>query len=145
MPPQCLKLCSCWGHPGLPESLPWVADRNLCWSYSRLRCCLLWHPDSVYAEIKKKAKDAVLKLIECERDGEQINRPLVKNVLGIFQEVGMSSMDKYEHDFEDFLLSETAAFYQKKAAVWVQVRTTGHLPLLAIPLALTLLTVFGRL
>ena len=84
-------------------------------------------PDSVYTEIKKKAKDAVLKLIECERDGEQINRPLVKNVLGIFQEVGMSSMEKYETDFEDFLLAETAAFYQRKATVWVQVRSPQEL------------------
>ena len=78
----------------------------------------------MYAEIKKKAKDAVLKLIECERDGEQINRSLVKNVLGIFQEVGVNSMEKYDTDFEDFLLAETGAFYQRKAAIWVQVRTS---------------------
>jgi cullin 1 len=41
----------------------------------------------VYQEIKKKAKDAVLKLIEREREGELIDRALVKNILGIFIEV----------------------------------------------------------
>jgi hypothetical protein len=43
--------------------------------------------DNVYQEIKKKGKDAVLKLIEREREGELIDRALVKNILGIFIEV----------------------------------------------------------
>jgi cullin 1 len=43
--------------------------------------------DSVYVEIKKRAKDAILKLIESEREGEQVDKALLKNVLGIFQEV----------------------------------------------------------
>jgi len=81
---------------------------------------LICFRDCVYNEIKKKAKDAVLKLVECERDGEQIDRTLVMNVLAIFQEVGMGLMERYEVDFEEFLLTETAEFYQRKAAVWVQ-------------------------
>lgn len=39
-------------------------------------------------EVKKKAKDAMLAAIEQERDGDQIDRSLLKNVLGIFIEVG---------------------------------------------------------
>ena len=31
--------------------------------------------------MKKKAKDAILALVEKERDGEQIDRTLLKNVL----------------------------------------------------------------
>ena len=31
-------------------------------------------------------------------------------------------MDCYTEDFEKFLLSETAAFYKKKAAAWIVVR-----------------------
>jgi len=45
-------------------------------------------PDHVYVEVKKRAKDAVLKLIEREREGELIDRALVKNILDIFIEVG---------------------------------------------------------
>ena len=37
--------------------------------------------DEVYVEMKKKAKDAILALVEKERDGEQIDRTLLKNVL----------------------------------------------------------------
>ena len=39
-------------------------------------------------EVKKTAKDAMLAAIEQERDGDQIDRSLLKNVLGIFIEVG---------------------------------------------------------
>ncbi|KAK9839448.1 hypothetical protein WJX81_002626 [Elliptochloris bilobata] len=76
--------------------------------------------DEVYVEMKKKAKDAILALVEMERDGEQIDRTLLKNVLGIFIEVGMGSMDTYDADFEAYLLAESAAYYQRKAAAWIQ-------------------------
>lgn len=52
--------------------------------------------DHVYVEVKKRAKDAVLKLIEREREGELIDRALVKNILDIFIEVGMGGMECYE-------------------------------------------------
>ncbi len=34
----------------------------------------------------------------------------------------MGGMECYTEDFETFLLSETAAFYKKKAAAWIVVR-----------------------
>lgn len=74
-------------------------------------------------EVKKKAKDAMLAAIEKERDGDQIDRSLLKNVLGIFIEVGMGGMECYNEDFEQHLLSETASYYRKKATVWIAVRT----------------------
>jgi cullin 1 len=43
--------------------------------------------DDVYGEVKQQAKDAILAAIDKERDGEQIDRSLLKNVLGIFIEV----------------------------------------------------------
>ena len=70
--------------------------------------------------LQSKAKDAILALIEKERDGQQIDRAMLKNVLGIFIEVGMGSMENYQNDFETFLLTATAAFYQRKAAIWIQ-------------------------
>ncbi len=43
------------------------------------------HADHVYVEIKAHAKDALLRRIEAEREGEQVDRALLKNVLAIFQ------------------------------------------------------------
>ncbi|CAK0760120.1 Cullin-1 [Coccomyxa viridis] len=75
--------------------------------------------DDVYMEVKKLAKDAMLAAIEKERNGDQIDRSLLKNVLGIFIEVGMGGMDCYDEDFEQHLLAETASYYRKKATVWI--------------------------
>lgn len=44
--------------------------------------------DDVYKEVNQQARKAILALIERERNGEQIDRSLLKNVLGIFIEVG---------------------------------------------------------
>ena len=74
---------------------------------------MLCFRELVYAELKFSAKDAVLNLVEHERDGEQIDRALVKNILGIFVEMGMGGMEAYESDFEQNLLIDTAAHYAR--------------------------------
>ncbi len=58
--------------------------------------------------------------IDREREGEQIDRALLKNVLGIFVEIGMGNMDAYETDFETSMLQDTAAYYSRKAASWIE-------------------------
>lgn len=57
--------------------------------------------------------------IDKEREGEQIDRALLKNVLGIFVEIGLGSMECYENDFEDFLLKDTTDYYSLKAQSWI--------------------------
>ena len=76
--------------------------------------------DDVYSELKRKGRDAILQLIELEREGEQIERTLLKNILGIFIEVGMGQMTCYQQDFESQLLQTTAEYYKRKAAVWIE-------------------------
>ncbi|CAK9190316.1 unnamed protein product [Sphagnum troendelagicum] len=81
---------------------------------------LMCFRDLVYAEMKTNVKDAVITLIDREREGEQIDRALLKSVLGIFVEIGMGNMDVYETDFEGFMLQDTAAYYSHKAASWIE-------------------------
>ena len=57
--------------------------------------------------------------IDREREGEQIDRALLKNVLGIFVEIGMGNMDAYENDFESAMLEDTTSYYSRKAASWI--------------------------
>ncbi|KAJ6719735.1 CULLIN 3B [Salix purpurea] len=75
--------------------------------------------DLVYQELNGKARDAVISLIDQEREGEQIDRALLKNVLDIFVEIGMGQMDYYENDFESAMLKDTAAYYSRKASNWI--------------------------
>lgn len=78
------------------------------------------HADEVYMELKGRAKDAILSAIEKERDGEQIDRVLLKNVLSIFIEVGMGGNECYENDFECEMLTASGEHYNRKAASWVE-------------------------
>uniref|UniRef100_A0A0C9S2U8 Cullin-1 n=1 Tax=Wollemia nobilis TaxID=56998 RepID=A0A0C9S2U8_9CONI len=80
---------------------------------------LMCFRDLVYQEIRNNVKDAVIALIDREREGEQIDRALLKNVLGIFVEIGMGNMDYYENDFESYMLEDTASYYSRKAASWI--------------------------
>ncbi|XP_051129469.1 cullin-1-like [Andrographis paniculata] len=73
----------------------------------------------VYKELAGRVRDAVISLIDQEREGEQIDRALLKNVLDIFVEIGMGQMDYYENDFETYLLKDTAAYYSRKASNWI--------------------------
>ena len=78
--------------------------------------------EEVFQKTKERVRAAILQLIEREREAFSIDRSLLKNVLGIFIEVGLNGdTDYYSEDFERFLLSETSAHYTKKASIWVQV------------------------
>jgi hypothetical protein len=58
----------------------------------------------VYAEIKKRTKDALLRLIEREREGELVDRALIKNILGIFIEVGLMGVGGVRGNMWDVLV-----------------------------------------
>ncbi|GKU86770.1 hypothetical protein SLEP1_g1250 [Rubroshorea leprosula] len=75
--------------------------------------------DLVYKEIKGKVRDAVIILIDKEREGEPIDRALLKNVLDIFVKIGMGHMERYEKDFEEPMLNATSEYYSRKASSWI--------------------------
>ncbi|KAK3441038.1 hypothetical protein EUGRSUZ_B01289, partial [Eucalyptus grandis] len=73
----------------------------------------------VYQEVKVKVRDAVISLIDEERERKQIDRALLKNLLDIFVEIGMGQMDYYKEDFEPALIKYSAAYYSRKASSWI--------------------------
>ncbi|XP_075653950.1 cullin-1-like isoform X1 [Castanea sativa] len=75
--------------------------------------------DLVYEEFNGKVRDFVISLINKEREGEQVDRALLRNVLDIFVAIGMGQMDQYENDFEAAFLKDTVAYYSQKASSWI--------------------------
>ncbi|KAL8031552.1 hypothetical protein ABFX02_13G033600 [Erythranthe guttata] len=75
--------------------------------------------DMAYGEVKHKAKDAVIALVNKEREGGQIDRALLKNVLDVFVEMGKGKIEFYTDDFEDAMLKDTAHYYSRKASQWI--------------------------
>ncbi|XP_018487938.2 cullin-1-like [Raphanus sativus] len=73
--------------------------------------------DLVYNKLECKIREAVIALIDKEREGEDIDRQLIKQVLEFYVEIGMET---YEEDFESFMLKDTASYYSCKASNWIQ-------------------------
>ncbi|XP_007009824.2 PREDICTED: cullin-1 [Theobroma cacao] len=97
-------------------------DRHLiaCRSLPSLKeVGLLYFRDLVYRDVHVKVRDAVITLIDKEREGEQVDRALLKNVLDFFVEIGMGQMNRYEEDFEAHMLQDTGAYYSRKASNWI--------------------------
>ncbi|KAL0489730.1 cullin [Acrasis kona] len=59
--------------------------------------------------------DKVLK----ERNGEGIDRSMMKDGVNLFIEMGLNSLSAYEKDFEALLFTDTSAFYKREAASWI--------------------------
>ncbi|KAK8635994.1 hypothetical protein V6N13_004705 [Hibiscus sabdariffa] len=76
--------------------------------------------DLVYHEVHAQVKDVVIDLIYTEREGQLIDRALLNNVLSIFVEIGMGQMDRYEDDFEAYMLQDTSTYYSRKASSWIE-------------------------
>jgi len=81
---------------------------------------LTFFRDLVYSAMKVQARDAVLRLIEREQEGEDVNHTLIKSVVSMFVEVGLGSMDCYTQDLEELMLEATVEYYQKKVDGWVE-------------------------
>ena len=67
------------------------------------RVCI-YSQSLVYSEVKQQIKEAALGLVQRERDGEHVDRTLLKSVLDIFVEIGNGDLSCYEADFEEALL-----------------------------------------
>ncbi|KAL4338674.1 hypothetical protein AHAS_Ahas12G0233800 [Arachis hypogaea] len=89
-----------------------------------VRCLQLHHRgndcDHVYMMVKADAREAVITLINKEREGGQIDRSLLKNIVDIFVEVGLGKLDHYEQDFEIQMLDDTANYYKSKGTIWIE-------------------------
>ncbi|KAL0732259.1 hypothetical protein Bca4012_008468 [Brassica carinata] len=76
--------------------------------------------DHVYNNVHFNVKQVIIALVHKEREGQQIDRALLKNVLDLFVENGMGSIKRYEDDFEDFFLQESASYYSRRSSRWIQ-------------------------
>mmetsp|Transcript_3656 Transcript_3656/g.10804 ORF Transcript_3656/g.10804 Transcript_3656/m.10804 type:complete len:745 (-) Transcript_3656:39-2273(-) len=78
----------------------------------------------VYNEVKKDVVNAMIALIDAERDESLIDRGLVRNCVELLEAMGMGSLDAYVTDFEDQLLASTKEYYARKSQEWVEADDT---------------------
>ena len=92
------------------HSLPKLADAGLT-----------HFKDIVYEELKKDVTNAVLFQINEERDKIPIDRSLLKNVVDLYVQMGVGSIEVYEEDLEAPFLTSTKEYYARKADEWMAV------------------------
>jgi len=74
--------------------------------------------EHVFAKVKKDVRDAVLEMVQAERDGATADRWLLSSMTAIYVEMGAGELDVYIEELEAPLLMASVTFYSKKAAVW---------------------------
>ncbi|KAA8490321.1 Cullin-1 [Porphyridium purpureum] len=72
----------------------------------------------VFLQVKGDVRSAVLDMIYRERQGEFVDRSLLKSVVFIYVEMSASELDVYIEELENPFLKTTAEYYQKESAVW---------------------------
>jgi cullin 1 len=75
---------------------------------------------TVFDNICTDVRAAALNIVCRERDGESVDRALLKAVLGIFAEMGMGKLDVYTDEWEKPFLEDTAEFYRRASARWAE-------------------------
>mmetsp|Transcript_27867 Transcript_27867/g.46836 ORF Transcript_27867/g.46836 Transcript_27867/m.46836 type:complete len:789 (-) Transcript_27867:312-2678(-) len=73
----------------------------------------------VFDDVKKQVTDALVSLVNGERNGAMTDRELVRKCILVYETMGMGSLDAYVADFETQLLDATRDFYAHKAESWV--------------------------
>uniref|UniRef100_A0A7S1G733 Cullin family profile domain-containing protein n=1 Tax=Bicosoecida sp. CB-2014 TaxID=1486930 RepID=A0A7S1G733_9STRA len=73
----------------------------------------------VFDVVKRDVVVALLAVINQDREGEVVDRYLVKNVVSVFVAMGEGTLDTYRHDLEEPLLADTREFYGRRAAAWL--------------------------
>ncbi|TMW55581.1 hypothetical protein Poli38472_010463 [Pythium oligandrum] len=67
--------------------------------------------------IRERLRHLLLRSIDQERQGELIDRSLLKNILRMLVDLGVQSNTVYEDDFECYFLERTLDFYRVEAQV----------------------------
>lgn len=76
--------------------------------------------------IRERLRHLLLRNIELERNGELVDRSLLKNILRMLVDLGVHSNVVYEDDFECYFLERTLDFYRAEAQATLDLATCSE-------------------
>ena len=80
---------------------------------------------AVFVPAQSGLMGAIIEIIDAERDGQHIDRALVKHCADIFVRMGLGAegaknLAVYESGFQEPLLRASAAFFERKSSEWLE-------------------------
>eukprot|EP01012_Entosiphon_sulcatum_P002278 TRINITY_DN1045_c0_g1_i1.p1 TRINITY_DN1045_c0_g1~~TRINITY_DN1045_c0_g1_i1.p1 ORF type:complete len:807 (-),score=233.93 TRINITY_DN1045_c0_g1_i1:386-2773(-) len=79
-----------------------------------LRC---FH-DAMYDNVKADLRKSVLGEVLRDRNGDAVDRNVIRECINFFVEMGLGKRTVYEEDFERFLMDSTAEYYKTLGSTW---------------------------
>jgi len=73
----------------------------------------------VFEECKKDTRNALLRVINLERQGEHIDQDLVKGVIDMFIDLGLGNTTVYNTEFEEAFLPATSDYFVRQSSGWI--------------------------
>lgn len=74
----------------------------------------------LFTPIKVDLANAMLDLINKERDGDMVDRGTLRKCVEVFEAMGDGNLDVYRDDFQSLLLGSTKEYYARKAQAWIE-------------------------
>lgn len=95
-----------------------IPQHNLLNVYD-LGLCIFKEQVATNPKIQTRMVTLFLEAIEKERNGEVINRQVLKNISQMLVEIGISSREVYETVFENVFLEESAKYYKNESEIFI--------------------------
>jgi len=73
----------------------------------------------VFEVVKKDTRNALLHVIDQERQGEHIDQDLVKGIIDMFIDLGVGNLNVYTSEFEEALLPASSDYFVRQASGWL--------------------------